>query len=471
MAIQVSDSSASNVSASQRIDRRGALQSLLEGRPSLDSASTDLDALNPFSAIRDRAAEEVRSLSLPSTRDEEWRFTDLSPLLKQPFQASQHQDFGLTVADLEPFFLPESYGCTLVFVNGHYAPQFSSAAPLPDGLVVTHLANPEFLAAQPTALTSYFDKQEGVERVFTTLNTASFADAAVIWISPNVVTTIPIHVLFVTAPSATTPSEKTPGAGLAVTPRCLVVAERNSALTLVEDHVAIGEGSYFTNSVTEIWVEENSRINHVRLQRDRTDAIHIGKTAVSQAKTSYYTCNAISLGAQVSRHNLEVFQGGEETDTTMNGLTLIAGEQLADTHSLMAYTKPYGTSRQLHKCIVDDKAHAVFNGKVNVPQAAQMTNANQLNRNLLLSSRGRVDTKPQLEIVADNVKCTHGATVSQLESDEVFYLRSRGIDAEQAQDLLVYAFAAEILQEIPVESLRSRLSRRIESLTQSKSKK
>lgn len=466
MAIQVSDSSVSNPPAPHRVDRTDALQKLLQGRLSLDSASTNHDALNPFSAIRDRAADEVRSLALPSTRDEEWRFTDLSPLLTQKFQASPNQDFGLTVADLEPFFLPESQGCTLVFVNGHYAPRLSSAKDLPDGLVVTNLADADFLAAKPTALTSYFDKQEGLERTFTTLNTASFADAAVIWVSQNVVTAIPIHLLFVTAPATASQN-----AGLAVSPRCLVVAEHNSALTLIEDHVAIGEGTYFTNSVTEIWAEENSRISHVRLQRDRTDAIHIGKTAVSQAKTSHYACHAISLGAQVSRHNLEVFQSGEETDTTMNGLTLIAGEQLADTHSLLAYTKPYGTSRQLHKCIVDDKAHAVFNGKVNVPQAAQMTNANQLNRNLLLSPRGRVDTKPQLEIVADNVKCTHGATVSQLESDEVFYLQSRGIDAKQAQDLLVYAFAAEILQEIPVESLRSSLSRRIETLTQSKSKK
>jgi len=465
MAIQVSDSGASNTSAPKRVDRREALQKLLEGRVSLDTASTNHDALNPFSTIRDRAASEVRSLSLPSTRDEEWRFFDFSPLLEQEFQTVANQDLGVTKTDLESFDLPEARGCTLVFVNGHYASHLSTADELPDGLVVTNLADPNFLAAKPTALSGYFDKQEGLESTFTTLNTASFADAAVIWVSQNVVTAVPIHLLFVTAPSAATPGQK----GLAVSPRCLVVAEHNSVITLVEDHVAIGDGTYFTNSVTEVWAEENAQVKHVRLQRDRPDAIHIGKTAVSQAKASHYTCHAISLGAKLSRHNLEVFQGGEETDTTLNGLTVIAEQQLADTHSLIAYNKPYGSSSQVHKCIVDDKAHAIFNGKVNVPQAAQMTNASQLNRNLLLSARGRVDTKPQLEIVADNVKCTHGATVSQLEADEVFYLQSRGIDATQAQDLLVYAFAAEILQQIPVESLRRTLSRRVETLTQSKS--
>lgn len=464
MATSVSDSGVSNTTTSQSVDRKTALQRLLDGRLRLDAASTPADALNPFSAIRDRAAEEVRSLEIPSTRDEEWRFTDLSPLLKQAFRAATVVDEGIDPSLLEPFVLPESRGCTLVFVNGHYSQALSSVENVPEGLIVTHLSDPDFLATKPAALTGYFDKQEGLERTFTTLNTASFVDAAVIWVSKNIVIDTPVHLMFVsTSPDADGEI------GLAASPRCLVVAEHNSELTFVEDYVSLGEGSYFTNGVTELWIEENARVQHVRLQRDSAEAIHMGKTAVSQAKDSHYGCHAVSLGAKLSRHNLEVFQTGEETHTTLNGLTLVSKQQLADTHSLIAYTKPYGSSSQLHKCIVDDKAHSVFNGKVNVPQAAQMTNASQLNRNLLLSSKGRVDTKPQLEIVADNVKCTHGATVSQLDADEVFYLRSRGIDAKQAQDLLIYAFAAEILREIPLKSLVDTLSRRIETLTQAKS--
>jgi Fe-S cluster assembly protein SufD len=163
------------------------------------------------------------------------------------------------------------------------------------------------------------------------------------------------------------------------------------------------------------------------------------------------------LGAKLSRHNLEILQTGEQTETTLNGLTMIAGNQVADTHSAIALNHPYGTSKQLHKCIVGDHAHAVFNGKVFVPKPAQLTDAAQLNRNLLLSSKARVDTKPQLEITADNVKCAHGATVSQLEDDEIFYLQSRGIDSNDARKLLVNAFAAEIINHIPVPSLRNTL--------------
>ncbi|MEB3210613.1 MAG: Fe-S cluster assembly protein SufD, partial [Leptolyngbyaceae bacterium] len=244
-----------------------------------------------------------------------------------------------------------------------------------------------------------------------------------------------------------------------------VVAEANSEVTVIEDFVAVGEGTSFTNAVTEISVHDNAQVHHTRIQRDRPTAFHIGKTVVTQARSSRYHCCAINLGASINRHNLEIIQSGEATETVLDGLTIVSGQQLADTHSLISYTQPHGSSRQTYKAIVDDHAHSVFNGKVYVPQAAQLTDAAQLNQNLLLSPKGRVDTKPQLEIVADNVKCTHGATVSQLDSDEVFYLQSRGIDAERAQSLLIYAFAAEIIQQISIPSLRQTLFQFIETLT------
>jgi Fe-S cluster assembly protein SufD len=259
----------------------------------------------------------------------------------------------------------------------------------------------------------------------------------------------PIHLLFIstTAEKATISH-----------PRALVVVESGSSLTLLEQYVSLGEGTYFTNPVTEIWIAANAEVNHTRLQQDSQNAFHIGKTAVSQARDSRYTCNAISYGAQLSRHHLEVYQTGEQTETTLNGLTMIGGDQVADTHSLISLTKPHGTSSQVHKCIVDDRAHAIFNGKIFVPKPAQLTNAGQLSRNLLLSPKARVDTKPQLEITADNVKCSHGATVSQLESDEVFYLQSRGIDADTARRLLTSAFAYEVIREISFPSLRESLA-------------
>jgi Fe-S cluster assembly protein SufD len=216
---------------------------------------------------------------------------------------------------------------------------------------------------------------------------------------------------------------------------------------------------YFTDAVTEIWLEDNAEVSHVRLQQDSESAFHIGKTVISQGRYSRYRCSAIALGAKLSRHNFEIFQTGEQTETTLNGLTIVKGTQLADTHSVIALNHPYGKSQQLHKCIVGDRAHSVFNGKILVPKPAQLTDATQLNRNLLLSSKARVDTKPQLEITADNVKCAHGATVSQLEDDEIFYLQSRGIDENDARKLLINAFANEIIDQIPVSSLAEKLTK------------
>jgi Fe-S cluster assembly protein SufD len=288
----------------------------------------------------------------------------------------------------------------------------------------------------------------GAEEVFTALNTASFTDGALVWVERDQVIETPIQVLYVS--TATQP--------FLAHPRCLVIAESGSQITLIEEYISLNQGTYFTNAVTEIWVNENAAVNHTRVQHESTEAFHTGKTAVSQAQHSRYTCNAVSLGSKLSRHNLDIYQIGEQAETILNGLTMITGDQVADTHSSIAFTKPHSTSRQLHKCIVDDHAHGIFNGKVLVPKAAQLTNAGQLSNTLLLSPKARIDTKPQLEIIADNVKCTHGATVSQLDHDEVFYLQSRGIDEASSRQLLTFAFAYEVIDQIPVPSLKAQLS-------------
>jgi Fe-S cluster assembly protein SufD len=402
--------------------------------------------------LRDRASQWVKKLTLPTRRDEEWRFTDLSPLSQVNFQTSTTS--ALPELVLDQFALPEAL-IRLAFVNGVYAAELSSLADLPEGLIVSNLA--QLPVTHRSRVGQYLAQQQGATELFTALNTASLTDAAVVWVAKNTVVETPIHLLFIST------TDEVP---LISQPRCLVVAETGSQLSLVESYVASVDGCpdipvhrpYFTNPVTEIWVEENAQVTHTRNQREAADAIHIGKSAIAQARNSRYTCNAITLGAKLSRHHLEVFQTGEGTETTLNGLTMIGGEQVADTHSAIALNHPHGISNQLHKCIVDDRGHAVFNGKVFVPKAAQFTNAGQLNRNLLLSPKARVDTKPQLEITADQVKCSHGATVSQLDADEVFYLQSRGLNEANARKLLLDAFAAEILNRIPVASLRHRLS-------------
>lgn len=243
--------------------------------------------------------------------------------------------------------------------------------------------------------------------------------------------------------------------------RTLVIAERYAQGTVVESFIGDGNQARFNNSVTEFLLETGAQINHIRLQDEASKTFHIAKTAVSQAANSHYTCTSIELGAQLSRHHLEIYQSGPQTETHLYGLSALSTSQLADTHSLIALSYPHSSATQIQKNIVDQRAHAVFNGKIYVSQAAQFTDAAQLNRNLMLSDKARIDTKPELDIVADNVKCAHGATVSQLQADEIFYLQSRGISADQAQRLLLYGFAMEIIEKISIAPLQAALSHRM----------
>lgn len=396
--------------------------------------------------LRDGAAKWVRHSVIPNTREEEWRFTDLSSLKQVDFKLGMFQE-----TSLESDILPE-VSQQLVFVNGVYSPDLSNTENLPSGLIVGNL---DVLSSEIVG--EYLAQAEGAKEVFTALNTAALNDVAVVWVGKNVVVEKPIHLLFISVSGESATISQ---------PRVLVVAESNSQVTLIEEYIASSqnEGVYFTNSVTEIWVNENAQVSHNRIAREGAAAFHVGKTAVTQARYSRYSCNAVTVGGKISRHNLEILQTGEQTETTLNGLTVIANNQLADTHSALSLNHPHGVSKQLHKCIIGDRAHGVFNGKIFVPKLAQLTNASQLNRNLLLSSKSRIDTKPQLEITADNVKCAHGATVSQLEDDQIFYLQSRGIDENNARKLLVNGFAMEVINFIPVASLRESLLKTVTSL-------
>ncbi|PSF36041.1 Fe-S cluster assembly protein SufD [Aphanothece hegewaldii CCALA 016] len=402
--------------------------------------------------LRKDAVTEIQNLKLPHRKDEEWQFIDLSELRQTNFQTAQNVE--LSTEALNPFILPEAGASRLVFVNGFYAANLSDASTLPDGVFVGNLS--ELAAnARKEKIVKYLGQQKG--DVFTTLNTTDLSDAAVVWVNPDIVVETPIHLLFLTIIS------KTPAISQ---PRILVVAERGAKLQLVEYYGAVAKNCsdvprnlpYLTNVVSEIYIEENAEINHTRIQRESGDGFQIARSAIAQSRDSRYTCNDINFGGKLSRHQLDIYQNGEQTETNLYGLTLIGREQTSDTHSAIYLNHPYGTTNQLHKCIVDNSAHAVFNGKVFVPKAAQMTNAAQLNRNLVLSPKARVNTKPELQITADNVKCSHGATVSQLEADELFYLRSRGLTEDNARHLLLDAFAAEILDKIPLKSLRQRLS-------------
>jgi Fe-S cluster assembly protein SufD len=405
--------------------------------------------------VRQQSKSWLSRLSVPTKKDEDWRFIDLSSLTTRKFATPINPVGAIRAMRSESFReaplhhmspLPETENSRLVYINGIYNDELSNLTGLPQGIYVGSLANlpHDYDAA------GYFAQQPGTD-AFTALNTAGGDDVAVVWVNKNVVLETPIHLLFITN------SEQEASFTL---PRTLVVTETGSSITLIEEY--IGTGECFTNAVTEIFVQGNSRVNHTRLQQESETSYHIGKTAVAQERDSHYTLNEINLGAKLCRHNPEVWQQGEQTETNLNGLTVATAEQTSDTHSIIALSHPHGTTDQLHKCIVSDRAHAVFNGKVFVTKEAQLTDATQLNRNLMLSPKARVDTKPELQITADNVKCAHGATVSQLEAEEIFYLRSRGLTENDANQLLIDAFAGEIIDRLPLESLKSKITQTIE---------
>jgi Fe-S cluster assembly protein SufD len=396
---------------------------------------------NPqLQALHTQAIGFLQEQSMPTNRDEEWRFTDLSALGAQEFSPASSD---IPAIELQGLDLPEATDTRLVFVNGNYAAGLSSIKNLPTGVTISTLQNSEL------DITNYLGKQPGGEELFTAINTAAMTDLAIVQIGKNIDFNTPIQILHLV-------SNKD---AIAMQSRCLVVMEAGSNATVIEEYRSLDStAAYFDNSVTEIYLGDNARLNHTRIQAEAIHGIHIGKTAIAQARDSHYTGNAIDLGAKLARHNWEVFQTGTQTETILNGLAMIQNEQISDTHSCIALAHPHGKTDQLHKCIITDRAHAIFNGKVFVPQAAQLTDAAQLNRNLLLSDRAKIDTKPQLEITADNVKCSHGATVSQLEDDEIFYLQSRGLDAEMARGLLINAFAVEIIDRIPINSVKEQLA-------------
>ena len=396
--------------------------------------------------VRQQSKNWLSRLSVPTRKDEDWRFIDLSSLIAGKFVTPQNPVGALREAPLHRELpLPETENSRLVFVNGIYNSELSDVSGLPKEIYVGNLAN-----INDRNAAAYFAQQPGAD-AFTALNTAAGDDIAVVWIDKNIFVDKPVHLVFI--------ADGQQEASF-IQPRTLVVAETGSSISLVEEYS--GKGEYFTNAVTEVFVKSNAKINHTRLQQESDASYHIGKTAVSQERDSSYTINEINLGAKLFRHNPEMWQQGEQTETNLNGLTVATGEQTSDTHSIIALSKPYGVTNQLHKCIISDRAHTVFNGKVFVPKEAQQTDATQLNRNLMLSPKARVDTKPELQITADNVKCAHGATVSQLEADEIFYLRSRGLSENDANQLLIDAFAAEIIDRLPLESLRNNITQTIE---------
>ncbi len=402
--------------------------------------------------LRDKAGERFEALDFPTTRDEEWKYTSIAPLLKVPFrQVFELNLQGLSAESIAPFTFAETRQSQLVFVNGLYAEPLSNLSALPSGVTVSNLSQVPAEAAN--IVRDHLATQANHhDEVFTALNTAVIGDGAFIHIPAGKAVETPIHLLFLSTGQGTT---------IVSHPRVLIVAGKGAIATVVETYAALDESVYFTNAVAEVFTAQDAVVTHYRLQQESEQAFHLATTQVRQERGSNYSSYAISLGGHLARHDLNVELNDEHIETTIDGLYVVTGKQHVDNHTTIDHAHPHCTSHQVYKGILDDKGRAVFNGKVFVRPGALLTDAHQLNKNLLLSADAHVDTKPQLEIFADDVKCSHGATVGQLEEEELFYLTTRGLSPERASALLTYGFAEDILSKIKLASVHEQLDKAV----------
>lgn len=399
--------------------------------------------------LRKKAISRFAELGFPSTRVEEWKYTDVSALAKTSFQAAEFRADGLPAELL--FDLPMAHAafsecCSrIVFVNGHYNPQLSSLD-LPESIVAGSLA--AAMKRKAPNVEEHLARHASFNRqAFVALNTAFMEDGAFIEIPRGVALETPIHLLYVA----------TGDEPISAHPRNLIVVGEDSQASIIEDYVTLGDASYFTNAVTEVIVGENSVVDHYKLLAESEHAFHIATIQVHQARSSSFTAHSISLGGGLVRNDVNVLLDGEGAECALNGLYVTDHHQHVDNHTVIDHAQPHCVSREIYKGILDDESSAVFNGSIVVRKDAQKTDARQSNKNLLLSEHATINSKPQLEINADDVKCSHGTSIGHLEEDSIYYLRSRGIGVDEARAVLTYGFANDVLNKMKIDAVRVRL--------------
>ena len=412
--------------------------------PTFERLQRDVVVPPSVAALRDRGFERFSALGFPTTKLERWRFTNVAPIADIDFAMAEPA--AVEPSAVVPYELRGVAGTQVVVVNGRFAPGLSRQQGLPAGVEVRSLA--EVLANDPDAIEPHLGRLAVVDsHAFTALNTALLHDGVVVRIPAGVVVEQPVHVLFVSTAENNRMSH----------PRVLVVAGENSQLRLVESYAGLGDARYFTNAVTEIVGGPGAVIDHYKLLRDSVKAFHIGNMQITLARSASVSSHSITLGGALVRNDVEAELDGEGGECTLNGLYLADAHRLVDNHTTIRHAQPHCASHELYKGILDGQAHAVFNGKIIVALDAQKTDAKQTNKALLLSEDAQINTKPELEIFADDVRCTHGATIGQLDADALFYLRARGLAADQARSVLIHAFASDLLNRIAIEPIRAQL--------------
>jgi Fe-S cluster assembly protein SufD len=396
--------------------------------------------------VRSSALDRFEQLGFPTVHDEEWKYTNLATLAKQSFVPATRPE--KRSIDTAGFVYPETATAHLVVVNGFLSDELSNKTGL-ESVVAIDLLNAVADGRYNKIARSYLARNAGYhDKGLAALNTAFVQSGLFLLVPKNVKVETPIQVTFLT--DANEPNT-------ASFPRLLVVAEENSSATIIEGFVATGEQPYFTNAIAEIVVKDGARLEHYRMQRESREAFHVSLTSAELGRGSSYDTTSINMGAKLARHDISVVMDHEGAECWVDGLYLVGANQHSDTHSVIDHKQPHCNSHQLYKGILDDNGRAVFNGKIFVREGAQKTDAMQTNKNLLLSPQARVDTKPQLEIYADDVKCAHGAAVGQIDQEELFYLEARGINPELGRSLLTYGFAEEVIGKIKLDSIRAQL--------------
>jgi Fe-S cluster assembly protein SufD len=410
------------------------LQGLRDGFATLEEG--------PLRLIREAAFARFTKLGLPTTQDEEWKYTSLAPLGQVRFELA-----GKAAVDgVDRWSLGEG-AARLVFVDGRYRPELSSRVSGHGGAFAGSLR--VALAERPELVLKDLARHADWQRdALTALSTAFIEDGAFIHLPAGAVLEAPIHLLYLSS---------APGKPAMSQPRNLIVAGAGSQATVIETYAGLADEVYFTNAVTEVVLGENARLDHFKLQEEGAHAFHLALTQVDQGRASRFHSHSVALGAGLARNEIRAVFASEGCECTLNGLYMATGKQHLDNRTLIDHKSPRCTSRELYKGVLDGQSRGVFSGRVLVRQDAQKTDASQTNQNLLLSDDAVIDTKPQLEIFADDVKCAHGAAVGQLDGNALFYLQSRGLDRQAARNLLTYAFASEMVNLVPLAPLRARV--------------
>ena len=395
--------------------------------------------------MRKEALDRFEAAGFPTTRDEEWKYTNLKPLLKHDFKIMLKSESAVSFLDIKQYLLSDLDTYKLVFINGKYSSWLSESTHQSYDICTFAAA----LNKYPDIIAKYLGKAAPAGETFVDLNMAFADDGAYIRIKANQTVDKPIEILYITTDENGTSFSQN---------RNLIIVEQNAEVQILERHQNINEAESFTNFVSEVFAARDARVSYYKVQNDSEKASLVDNTHVKQTTGSNVHVGTYSFGGKLIRNNLHFYSGGEHAESHMDGITIIGNGQTVDHHTLVDHKEPNCFSRELYKGIYLGKSHGVFNGKVFVRQKAQKTNAFQQNDNILLSDKAKVDTKPQLEIFADDVRCSHGCTVGQLDKNALFYLRSRGIPKREAEGLMTYAFASDALEYIKIPQLEKRLN-------------